>query len=199
MKLNQITEGMENNTNQDLTEAPVGLFSRLLTNIGASLGLSSSEVKREVNREMLSVSRDLKSFMGGSDIKMGELTPADMKSFLDKKGYAKQADRVIKNVKKKFGSKPSAPLTKPEVDEIVLRTVAQAFKEKATFQTGKYGDKPEKTKKVKPELPTLSRAERDREREQSQRARVTPEKLADYLKNMSRTELEELKKYMGWD
>ncbi|MFW6015798.1 MAG: hypothetical protein ACOCRK_05125 [bacterium] len=189
MKLSQITEDVNVKDNMILGEAPVGLANRLMTNIGAALGLDTSEVRREVNREMLDVSRDLKSYMGGSNIKMGELSPSDMKEFLDKKGYAKYSDKVIKSVKKKFGSKPSSPLSKKEADEIVLRIVAQAFKEKSKFERGKYADKPPK-KSGRPQFKSS--------RKEDQEKYDTVEKIAKYLKNMDDDEREALAQSMGW-
>lgn len=189
MKLDQITEDVNIKDNMILGEAPVSLAKRLITNIGATLGLDTSEVRREVNREMLDVSRDLKSYMGGSDIKMGELSPADMKDFLDKKGYAKNADKIIKAVKKKFGSKPSAPLSKKEIDEIVLRTVAQAFKEKSTFERGKYAEKPPK----KSDRPAFKSSRKEDEEKYD-----TARKVAKYLQNMDDSEREMIADLMGW-
>lgn len=190
MKLDQITEDVNIKDNMILGEAPVSLAKRLITNLGATLGISTSEVRREVNREMLDVSRDLKSYMGGSDIKMGELSPNDMKEFLDKKGYAKNADKIIKAVKKKFGSKPSAPLSQKEVDEIVLRTVAQAFKEKSTFERGKYSDKQPTRKSDKPAFKSS--------RKEDEEKYDTARKVAKYLQNMDDSEREMIADLMGW-
>lgn len=191
MKLEQITEDVNFKDNMILGEAPVGLAKRLITNLGAALGLDTSEVRREVNREMLNVSRDLKSYMGGSNIEMGELSPSDMKEFLDKKGYSKHADKVIKAVKKKFGSKPSEPLSKKEVDEIVLRIVAQAFKEQSTFERGKYAEKPKKK-------PSSQKVEFKSKRKEDQEKYDTATKVAKYLQNMDDDEREMIADLMGW-
>lgn len=187
MKLNQI---ITENEDLEITEAPVGFGKRMMTNIGAKLGLSSSKVGKEVNDEIMKTYKQLKSFMRGSNINKNELMPEDMKTFLNKIGYDKNADNIIKSVKRKYKSKPKERLYSQEIEEIILLAVSQAYKEKSEFQKGKYTDQPVKSKaKSGKESFKSSRAE-------EQNKTQTPQSVAEFLKTMTPDEEVALRKAM---
>ena len=185
MKLNQIINENEI-IEDDLTEAPVGLGSRMLTNIGASLGLSSSQVSKEVNDELIKTYKDLKAFMRGSNIGKNELTSQDMKIFLGKIGYDKDADKIIRSVKKKYNSKPSDTFLAKEIDDIIKSVVAQAFKEKSKFATGKYADSPKKAKGGKGSFKSSRKKDKNPE--------ITTKDVAEFIATMTPEQHAEIKK-----
>ena len=203
MKLNQI---ITENEDLEITEAPVGFAQRMMTNLGAKLGLSSSKVGKEVNDEIMKTYNQLKSFMRGSNINQNELMPEDMKQFLNKIGYDKNADNIIKSVKRKYKSKPKERLYTREIEEIILLAVSQAYKEKAEFQKGKYTDQPVKSKSrpSSNEIPFKS-TQADRagsfrsDRAAEAKSRPTPEKVAEFLKTMSQNEKDKLRVAMNND
>jgi hypothetical protein len=137
MKANEIiTESSDN-----LQEAPVGGVSRFFTNLGAKLGLSGSEIQKEVNDEMMQVKREIQPILRAND---GQIGVSEMISFLRGKGYGVGSENVIKAAKKKFGSKPSAPLQSGEIDEVIKQAVVRGYASKGGLKTGKFGDKPKK-------------------------------------------------------
>lgn len=125
----------------ELTEAPVGGLSRLFTNIGAKLGLSGSQIQKEVNDEMMQVKKEINPILNSGG---GSISTQDMVSFLRAKGYGGDAENIIKSVKKKNRSKPSAPLTTPEIDRVIEQSVVRGYAEKGGRGTGRYGTKTKK-------------------------------------------------------
>lgn len=187
MKLNQIVN--ENNfLEDDLTEAPVSFKDQMIANIGSIFGSSSANAKKDVYNEVKGIYTDLKSFMAGSNIGKNELTPEDMKLFLNKVGYDKNADQIIKSIKRKFKSKPRAPLTAKETESIVLLAVSQAYKEKSKFQRGIYTDP-----KKKVTNPPFQRSQSSKQDPQPS-TQPSIESVATFIKQLTPAQKEELTK-----
>lgn len=155
MKANEILV----ESTEELNEAPVGALSRLFTNIGAKMGLSGSQIQKEVNDELMQVRRELNPILRSSG---GSISVQDMISFLRGKGYSSDAEKIIKAVKKQNRSKPSDPLTTQEIDRVIEQSVVRGYAEKGGMGTGRYGTK---TKKGAEFMRNPKTASRDRDRE----------------------------------
>jgi len=125
----------------ELTEAPVGGLSRLFTNIGAKLGLSGSQIQKEVNDEMMQVKKEINPILKSRG---GKISTEEMLTFLRGKGYGYNSEKIIKDIKKQNRSKSSAPLTSKEVDRIIERSVVTGYADKGGTGTGRYGTKVKK-------------------------------------------------------
>jgi hypothetical protein len=137
MKANEIiTESSDN-----LQEAPVGGISRFFTNLGAKLGMSGSQIQKEVNDEMMQVRAEIAPILRANN---GQVDVSQMASFLRSKGYGADVEKIIRMVKKKTNSKPSSPLSTNEIDEVIKQAIVRGYATQGGLSTGKFGQKPSK-------------------------------------------------------
>lgn len=115
--------------NNDLNEAPMGMMKRAGLGIASKLGNKSARVKLDVGKDTNSMKKDLITWMAGSGIKKGTLSPDDFKNFLGQKGLpTKDVDAMLDQSRQAGGRDEYEPMSNPEVDELLKKVIQQGFK-----------------------------------------------------------------------
>lgn len=124
MKINDII------TETEISEKPMGLLRRAGLSLRSKLpGGAGAKAKLDVGKDANTMKQDLATWMSGSGIAKGTLSPDDFKDFLDQKGLpSKDVDAMIDQSRQASGRDPAEPLSNPEVDEILQKVVQQGFK-----------------------------------------------------------------------
>lgn len=124
MKINDII------TETEINEKPMGLLKRAGLSLRSKLpGGAGAKAKLSVGKDANAMKQDLATWMDGSGIRKGTLSPDDFKNFLDQKGLpSKDVDVMLDQSRQASGRDENEPLSNPEVDEILKKVVQQGFK-----------------------------------------------------------------------
>tara|TARA_B110000503_G_C7110314_1_gene397769 strand:+ start:129 stop:638 length:510 start_codon:yes stop_codon:yes gene_type:complete len=117
--------------NEDVaTEAPMGLASRLGNKVMSKLGSKSAGARLDVGNDANTMKKDLATWMSGSGIAKGQLTPDDFKNFLGQKGLpTTNVDAMLGQSRSASGRDENEMLSNPEVDELLKKAVQSGFRD----------------------------------------------------------------------
>ena len=123
MKIHQIISETE------LNEKPMGMLKRAGLGIASKLGSTGAKAQLDVGNDANAMKKDLASWMAGSGIAKGTLSPDDFKNFLGQKGLsADSVDADLGQSRAASGRDENEPMSNPEVDELLKKAVQQGFK-----------------------------------------------------------------------
>lgn len=113
----------------NVDEAPIGMMKRAGLGIASKLGSKSAKAKLDVGTDANAMKKDLITWMAGSGIRKGTLSPDDFKNFLGQKGLpTTNVDADLDQSRQASGRDENEPLSTPEVDELLKKAVQQGFK-----------------------------------------------------------------------
>ena len=123
MKIHQIISETE------LNEKPMGMLKRAGLGIASKLGSTGARAQLDVGKDANTMKKDLATWMAGSGIAKGTLSPDDFKNFLGQKGLsADSVDADLGQSRAASGRDENEPMSNPEVDELLKKAVQQGFK-----------------------------------------------------------------------
>lgn len=92
----------------EVDEAPAGWLAQKARGLGAKLGSKSSATTLATGNEANSLKSELRAWMKGSKIPSGGLTPEDLETYLDQKGYGGIAKPILDKMRSGAAAKSIA-------------------------------------------------------------------------------------------
>lgn len=112
-----------------VNEKPMGMLKRAGLGIASKLGSAGAKAKLDVGTDANAMKKDLATWMAGSGIAKGQLQPDELINFLGQKGLPTGfVDKTLQGIRQAGGTPDEAPLSNPEVDELLKKAVQSGFK-----------------------------------------------------------------------
>lgn len=124
----------------EVKEAPMGIMGKIGNKIASKV---PGEIGRrasgslESGEEANKVKQELSQFMGRSGIGRGQLSLAQLMTFMNQKGYGGEIKGIAKGIRKP-GTPANAPLSNAEVDQIIRKATQTAAGAATTVKRGAF-------------------------------------------------------------
>jgi hypothetical protein len=105
------------------------MLQRAVAGVASKFGSSAAKANLDVNKDVITMKKDLAGWMAGSGIAKGTLSVEDFIDFLGKKGLPTDfVNSSMQAIRRQSGTPDESPLTNPEVDELLKKASQAGFK-----------------------------------------------------------------------